>query len=242
MPRNRLFADIKTWASHRPYAQAKVLSRESIRAFLSDLSPSLAGAKRVLIVGAGGQLEDAVRRILPPDVTVVTIDVDEARVPDIVMSVENLPTAGMEKFDAVFALEVLEHVQNLDGAVAGMKSILARGGHLILSVPWIAPLHDLPHDYRRLTPQALIRVLEGLDIEVLEGHGTAIQSIRYLALRGVYSRSRADRIVAFGLGMAPRPRAARRFVLAQSQGSTDAETCQTWPKSVIGWRLAARSL
>lgn len=141
----------------------------------------------------------------PAGVTIVTIDVDEDRAPDVVMSVERLSSAPMGTFDAVFALEVLEHVQELNESVAGMKSVLVRGGHLILSVPWIAPLHDLPHDYRRLTPKALLGLLEGYDIELFEGHGTGIQSIRYLALRGVYSRSRADRVVAFGLAMAPRP-------------------------------------
>lgn len=82
---------------------------------------------------------------------------------------QRMPFAG-DSFDTVVALEVLEHVRNPDACLAEIDRVLRPGGHLLLTVPFVAPLHQLPFDYLRFTPGGL----EAL----LERHGFAVDEIR----------------------------------------------------------------
>lgn len=59
-----------------------------------------------------------------------------------------LPIADAS-IDTVLLLEVLEHVRDPCGVLASIARVLKPGGLLLLSVPFLYPLHDAPHDYRR---------------------------------------------------------------------------------------------
>lgn len=65
--------------------------------------------------------------------------------------------AGMqrESFSLIVCTEVLEHVARWDRAFANIASLLARGGRVILTAPFVYPLHEEPHDYWRPTPYAV---------------------------------------------------------------------------------------
>lgn len=58
-------------------------------------------------------------------------------------------------FDTVLLLEVLEHVRHPDAALAECRRVLAEGGQLLLSMPFLYPLHDAPADYQRYTVHGL---------------------------------------------------------------------------------------
>jgi SAM-dependent methyltransferase len=58
-------------------------------------------------------------------------------------------------FDTVLLLEVLEHVADARAVLAEIARVLKPGGLLLLSVPFLYPLHDAPHDYRRFTAPGL---------------------------------------------------------------------------------------
>ncbi len=73
------------------------------------------------------------------------------------------------RFDTGLMIEVLEHLAHPDACVAEVARVLAPGGRLLLTVPFIAPLHALPHDYTRWTPAGLSALLGR--------HGLAIESI-----------------------------------------------------------------
>jgi SAM-dependent methyltransferase len=76
-----------------------------------------------------------------------------------------LPDAS---FDVILATEVLEHVADTDGAFAEMARLLRNGGSILLTTPFAYPLHELPHDYVRLTTGAIAHLAErhGLKAEV----------------------------------------------------------------------------
>jgi SAM-dependent methyltransferase len=61
-------------------------------------------------------------------------------------------------FDLVLCLNVLEHVYDLQTAMAEMHSVLKPGGKLIAYTPFLFPLHDIPEDYWRPTEWALRRL------------------------------------------------------------------------------------
>jgi len=74
--------------------------------------------------------------------------------PDVFADGAALPFAD-ECIDTVLLLEVLEHVGDAPTVLASIARVLKPGGLLLLSVPFLYPLHDAPHDYRRYTAPGL---------------------------------------------------------------------------------------
>ena len=69
---------------------------------------------------------------------------------------DELPEAmPREWFSLVLCTEVLEHVARWDRAFANLASLLAPGGRIILTSPFVYPLHEEPHDFWRPTPYAV---------------------------------------------------------------------------------------
>ncbi len=99
-------------------------------------------------------------------------------------SVENL---GVETFDLVTSMEVIEHVTDPAGFVAGLARALAPGGLMILSTPNRTALSHLAmitvgegsgmipkgtHDWHKfLTPDELTAVVEGAGLKVIDVAG-----------------------------------------------------------------------
>ncbi|MFC3650338.1 class I SAM-dependent methyltransferase [Dyella humi] len=79
--------------------------------------------------------------------------------PNVFASGTHLPFAD-DTFDTVLLLEVLEHVDNADAMLSEIERVLRPNGRLLLSVPFLYPLHDAPHDYRRYTAPGLVRALK----------------------------------------------------------------------------------
>lgn len=72
-------------------------------------------------------------------------------------------------FDAVLCTEVLEHVADPQRVLAELYRLLVPGGRIAISVPFVGPLHEEPHDHRRPTNHGLAAVLanaEFVDVDV----------------------------------------------------------------------------
>lgn len=67
-----------------------------------------------------------------------------------------LPDASV---DTAIATEVLEHCPRPDLTLSEVHRVLRPGGKFFLTVPFLWPLHDSPHDYWRYTPFALEQLL-----------------------------------------------------------------------------------
>lgn len=115
------------------------------------------GTRRVLCVGSGGELAERIGRMRESRVT--TLDVDPARSPDVVTDVCDLHVFEAGSFDAVFLMEVLEHVHDPALALAEIRRVLAPGGLLVLSTPFVFEIHEAPHDYYRFTEHGLRHLL-----------------------------------------------------------------------------------
>jgi SAM-dependent methyltransferase len=78
-----------------------------------------------------------------------------------------------DSFDTAIALEVFEHVRNPDACLSEIERVLRPGGRLLLTVPFVAPLHQLPFDYYRFTPGGIGALLErhGFKIDELRPRG-----------------------------------------------------------------------
>jgi hypothetical protein len=58
----------------------------------------------------------------------------------------------------ILCTEVLEHVTDIDSAFAGLRRLVASGGAVVVTVPFVFPLHMEPYDFRRLTLHGLERL------------------------------------------------------------------------------------
>jgi SAM-dependent methyltransferase len=92
---------------------------------------------------------------------------DKAR-QDVTGDATRLPFCGAA-FDTVLATELLEHLPDPEQFLHEVARVLRPEGHLLLSVPFLEPLHEEPRDFYRFTPYSL-RLL-------LEAHGLSIREL-----------------------------------------------------------------
>jgi glycosyltransferase involved in cell wall biosynthesis/ubiquinone/menaquinone biosynthesis C-methylase UbiE len=96
-----------------------------------------------------------------------------------------LPDAGV---DSVMATEVLEHCPDPLPVLREIRRVLAPGGVLFFTTPFLWPIHDAPHDHYRYTPYALARLLaeagfEDARVEALGGWNASLAQMIGLWLR-----------------------------------------------------------
>lgn len=130
-----------------------------------DLGPVLTRARGTLVdVGCGAQ---PYRGLLRGDAVYVGLDTERARedfgyaMPDVLLIGEDgrWPLDD-SRADFVLATETLEHVIEPRAFLAEAHRCLTPGGRLILTVPFAARWHYIPHDYWRFTPSSLRLLLE----------------------------------------------------------------------------------
>lgn len=95
-------------------------------------------------------------------------------------SVEILSTLeATPRFDAAFPIvlctEVMEHVADVDAAFAGLRRACTAGGVVVMTVPFLFPLHMEPYDFRRLTLHGVrqLATRHGFHVESSERLGSA---------------------------------------------------------------------
>lgn len=130
-----------------------------------DLRTELASARGdVLDVGAGAQ---PYRGLLPTGVRYRAIDSAAVaedfgyRLPDTEYFEGDRWPVESSSVDLVLATETLEHVPEPAAFLAEARRALRPGGRIVLTVPFAARWHYIPHDYWRFTPSSLGKLLEG---------------------------------------------------------------------------------
>lgn len=69
--------------------------------------------------------------------------------------------------DAIACYEVMEHVKNPEEALSEIARVLAPNGVVELSMPFLYPIHDAPHDYQRWTRYGFLRRLDDVGLDVV---------------------------------------------------------------------------
>lgn len=142
----------------------------------AELREHLTTRQRVADIGCGeqpwrGQIEAQAHQY-------IGVDVSDNRQHTVALraSAEALPLAA-GSIDLVLCTEVLEHVSDSFAAVQELGRLLSRGGCLLITTPFIYPLHEEPHDFARLTPHQMQRYAQrtGLHLERLELAGNEVE-------------------------------------------------------------------
>jgi len=79
--------------------------------------------------------------------------------PDLFWDGVRIPLAD-NSVDCAIATELFEHVPTLEVMLKEIKRVLRPGGSVFFTVPFLWPLHDMPHDEYRYTPFSLKNIFE----------------------------------------------------------------------------------
>src|SRR3989344_7717691 len=85
-------------------------------------------------------------------------------------------------YDTILCTQVIEHVENPQELLIKMNRILKRKGILIMTIPFIGSLHEVPTDYFRFTKYSIDKLLTkaGFEIKYIKEEGNWISSISNL--------------------------------------------------------------
>lgn len=177
--------------------RSKKWSRKNLYEYIDSQLKSIKPGMSVLNVGASGEVGSRLSQALTqnnPPIELISTDIDPDRNPDVVCDVCDMPFSD-NSFDAVFLIEVLEHVHNPPKALSEIYRVLKPGGILIFSVPFIFPLHDRPGDYFRYTKYGLKLLLTEYDQVCIFERNSFCEAITVLKLRLIIERSYKLRIL-----------------------------------------------
>ncbi len=173
--------------------------------FLEQQVAALKDEAIVLDVGAGrGDFADLFR-----SKNYLALDVYPYPEVDLVCDLTRINPFRPASFDVILLMNVVEHIYHTHALFASLVQMLKPGGVLIVAIPFMVKMHQVPIDYVRYTHFALRRLGEEHDlvVEHLEGFydpisflGEGIGNLRWSVLptlRG--ARHYLGRVITLGL-------------------------------------------
>jgi SAM-dependent methyltransferase len=123
---------------------------------------------------------------------------------DFIGDLEDMHAVGERSIDVALCSEVLEHVPHPQVALRELARTIRPGGVLVLTVPFLARLHEEPHDYFRYTRHGLRRLYEdaGFDVDDIVETGSLFSFLGHqvaIGLLGMTWHRRHLRRVAIAL-------------------------------------------
>jgi len=86
---------------------------------------------------------------------------------DIYGDIKRLPFMD-NSFDTILCSEVLEHIDRTDVAMGEFHRVLKIAGIIIITAPFMYPVHSCGADFMRFTRQGLVSILERNNFKVLD--------------------------------------------------------------------------
>lgn len=174
--------------------KSKKYSRKNLYDRLRIELRSIQNGTIVLNVGAGGDVAHVINEELNgKSIDIKSMDIDPMMKPDIVGDVCNIPFPD-KSLDFLIIMEVLEHVKEPFIAISEIYRVLKPNGKVILSTPFIYPVHADPHDYFRYTKNGLLYMLRLFkNVEVVE-RNNYIEAIDVLLIRSVSDKDEKARL------------------------------------------------
>lgn len=164
-------------AGRRDWFIVKAIN-DAIVPVLEKWSTDQAPSKRILDVGCGNQPFRKLIESLGFEYDSVDPNPQSLKQPKYVFKIdEPLPDSilKLEKYSYILCTEVLEHVFDWHQAFFNFNKLLSSGGRVLITVPFLFPLHEEPEDYWRPTPYAITKVARkhGFTVERFEKIGNA---------------------------------------------------------------------
>jgi SAM-dependent methyltransferase len=217
------------------------LRRHWVDEFLARELAALPDSARLLDVGGyrvahKGRLDPGALKL-----TRVTANLAPEKRPHVLADALSLPFAPAS-FDAVLVSEVLEHLADARAALAQIARVLKPGGRLLITVPFLYPIHADPHDHERCTDVEWRARLAatGFAVTSIEAQGRCwtvlADALRVVANEGIVGMGLGTRIrrrLLAGLVRMLRPRAVRW------DASSEVERNRALAAYTTGWGIVA---
>jgi ubiquinone/menaquinone biosynthesis C-methylase UbiE len=167
----------KTYAAHLWDADYFILLSLK-KSLLDSISQYIKPNHQVLDIGCGEQPLKSLVIKAGGIYTSADISQNSAHSVDHICPITNIPVATAS-YDTVLCTEVLEHVSATHKAFKELYRVLKTGGCLIVTTPFLYPLHEEPYDYVRLTAHQFKEIASttGLKIIYLRQSGNAFEVI-----------------------------------------------------------------
>jgi SAM-dependent methyltransferase len=165
---------------HRYYASilhGDFFVLQNLKRFLQRVLPQyVQPGVAVVDIGCGEQPLRNVVENLGGNYTGVDVDQNVRGTVDVIADISCVPLPD-NSFDVVLCTEVLEHIPDTSAAFVELRRLCRPGGVVILTTPFMYPLHEEPHDFVRLTPHMIRRCADasGLDPAELTIGGDELQ-------------------------------------------------------------------
>ncbi len=78
-------------------------------------------------------------------------DINEDHKPDLILDVTNMKQINSKSIDVINAIELFEHVADIEIGLNECYRVLKENGIIVISVPFLYPIHADPYDYQRWT-------------------------------------------------------------------------------------------
>jgi SAM-dependent methyltransferase len=120
-----------------------------------------------------------------------TADIEEKHNPDIVLDVCDMSQITSESMDVINATELFEHVKNPEKGLRECYRVLKKGGVMILSAPFLFPIHSDPSDFQRWTEEKWRDELKntlGFQIEkiqIIDGYFTVLVDMLLIFIKAL---------------------------------------------------------
>jgi len=139
---------LPTYERYR-YLKKKICALSLTRALQYEVLESYNMQGRVLDFGGG---EKASYRSKIKCSSYDSINIDSNIEPTWIVNVGDVLPRTLSAYDTVLSLNTLEHVFDAEFTINELSRILKPGGELLLSVPFLYPIHGHPDDFFRPTP------------------------------------------------------------------------------------------
>jgi len=175
---------------------SKIFSRKDLDYYIKNNIENLNDIKRVLIVGAGGRINDLVYRIsVEKSFELFSLDIEKQYNPDIIADITDYDFNN-DKYDVIIISEVLQFIPDPQKAINNIYRGLNKNGIMILTVPFIYPIHDRPYDYYRFTKYALHHLLSKFsEVEVIEKNSWS-EAINVLHVRHIMNQNISSKFIS----------------------------------------------
>jgi len=78
-------------------------------------------------------------------------DINDEYNPDIILDITNMEQIASNRIDVINAIELFEHVGDIKKGLSECYRVLKKNGVLIISIPFLFPIHADPFDFQRWT-------------------------------------------------------------------------------------------
>lgn len=159
--------------------------------------------------------------------------------PDLFADATMLPIKE-DSVDCVVLLEVLEHLEHPRRALHEIVRVLRPGGRLLLSMPFLYPIHDAPHDFQRYTRHGLERELRaaGLELRSIVSTRHALEAAGLLASIGCAAVA-LESVTRRRLSLILAPALLAAIPIINVIAWAFARLLPDWPALTTGYRVLA---